>query len=319
MASLKELSKREDLLTGGHRACAGCAATIVARQVLLAAGKDVVVGCATGCLEVVTTIFPYTAWKVPYIHNAFENVASSVSGVESAYKSLKRQGKITKEMKFIAFAGDGGTYDIGLQALSGMAERGHRILYICYDNEAYMNTGIQRSSATPIGAATSTCPAGDEIPGKAQYHKDMTKIMAAHRIPYVAQASPSNYADLMRKVEKALSKDGPSFINIMSPCHRGWRYPMEKTIEIARLAVETCFWPLYECDEGAWKITYTPKEKLPLSEFTDKQGRFDHLKKNPELLQAGQDEIDRRWRELQALSGIGNLCEVACDERKDNN
>jgi pyruvate ferredoxin oxidoreductase beta subunit len=316
--SLKELSKREDLLTGGHRACAGCAATIVARQVLLAAGKDVVVGCATGCLEVVTTIFPYTAWKVPYIHNAFENVASSVSGVESAYRSLKRQGKIKKDMKFIAFGGDGGTYDIGLQALSGMAERGHRLLYICYDNEAYMNTGIQRSSATPIGAATSTCPAGDEIPGKAQYHKDMTKIMAAHRIPYVAQASPSHFTDLIRKVETALEKDGPSFINIMSPCHRGWRYPMEKTIEIARLAVDTCFWPLYECDEGTWKITYTPKEKLPLSEFTGKQGRFDHLKSNPELLKAGQEEVDRRWRELQALAGIGNLCELQCEERKDS-
>jgi len=317
--SIKELSKREELLTGGHRACAGCAATIIVRQVLLAAGKDVVVGCATGCLEVVTTIFPYSAWKVPYIHNAFENVASTISGVESSYRSLKRQGKIKKEMRFIAFGGDGGTYDIGLQALSGAAERGHRMLYICYDNEAYMNTGIQRSSATPIGAATSTCPAGDEIPGKVQYHKDMTKIMAAHRIPYVAQASPSHWNDLVKKVEKALSKDGPAFINILSPCHRGWRYPMEDTIEIARLAVETCFWPLYECDEGTWSITHTPKEKLPLSEFTDRQGRFAHLKEYPELLQSGQDEIDRRWREIQALSGIGNLCVMPCEEAGEQN
>jgi pyruvate ferredoxin oxidoreductase beta subunit len=316
--SLKELSKRDELLTGGHRACAGCAATIIVRQVLLAAGKDVVVGCATGCLEVVTTIFPYSAWKVPYIHNAFENVASTVSGVESSYRSLKRQGKIDRDMRFIAFGGDGGTYDIGLQALSGAAERGHRMLYICYDNEAYMNTGIQRSSATPLGAATSTCPAGDVIPGKAQYHKDMTKIMAAHRIPYVAQASPSHWNDLAKKVEKALSKEGPAFLNILSPCHRGWRYPMEKTIEIAKLAVDTCFWPLYECDEGTWRITYTPKEKLPLSEFTDRQGRFKHLKENPELLQAGQEEVDRRWRELQALSGIGNLCKI-CEEDSGSN
>ena len=319
MPSIKELSKREDLLTGGHRACAGCAATIIARQVLLAAGKDVVVGCATGCLEVVTTIFPYSAWKVPYIHNAFENVASTISGVESSYRSLKRQGKIDKEMRFIAFGGDGGTYDIGLQALSGAAERGHRMLYVCYDNEAYMNTGIQRSSATPIGAATSTCPAGDEIAGKAQYHKDMTKIMAAHRIPYVAQASPSHWNDLIKKVEKALAKDGPSFINIISPCHRGWRYPMEDTIEMARLAVETCFWPLYEFDEGTWSLTYTPKEKLPLSDFTSRQGRFAHLKDNPDLLQSGQDEIDRRWREIQALSGIGNLCVMPCDEAGEQN
>ena len=319
MATIKELSKREDLLSGGHRACAGCAATIIVRQVLLAAGKDVVVGCATGCLEVVTTIFPYTAWKVPYIHNAFENVASTVSGVEAAYRSLKRQGRVTKDMRFIAFGGDGGTYDIGLQAISGAAERGHRLLYICYDNEAYMNTGIQRSSATPMGASTSTCPAGEVIPGKPQYHKDMTKIMAAHRIPYVAQASPSHWSDLTKKVEKALAKDGPSFINILSPCHRGWRYPMEKTIDIAKLAVDTCFWPLYECDEGTWRITHTPKEKLPLSEFTGVQGRFAHLASNPEILKAGQDEVDRRWRELQALAGIGNLCQAAGEEGKAGN
>jgi len=307
---LKELSKREELLSGGHRACAGCAATIVVRQVLLAAGADIVVGCATGCLEVVTTIFPYTAWRVPYIHNAFENVAATVSGVESSYRSLKRQGKIKKDMRFIAFGGDGGTYDIGLQSLSGAAERGHRFLYICYDNQAYMNTGIQRSSATPIGAATSTCPAGDEIPGKVQYSKDMTRIMVAHRIPYVAQASPSNWSDLIEKVQKALSKNGPSFINILSPCHRGWRYPMEKTIEIARLAVETCAWPLYEYDEGTWRITYMPKEKLPLTDWTSKQGRFAHLKDDPEVLRQNQAEIDRRWNELQTLSGIGNLCEM---------
>ena len=319
MPSLKELSKREDLLSGGHRACAGCAATIVARQVLLAAGKDTVVGCATGCLEVVTTIFPYTAWKVPYIHNAFENVASTVSGVESAYRSLKRQGKIDKDIRFIAFGGDGGTYDIGLQALSGAAERGHRMLYVCYDNEAYMNTGIQRSSATPFGAATSTCPAGEVIPGKQQYHKDITKIMVAHRIPYVAQASPSHWNDLAKKVEKALAKDGPSFINVLSPCHRGWRYPMEKTIEISKLAVDTCFWPLYECDEGTWRITYTPKEKLPLSAWTGRQGRFSHFKDHPDLLVTAQEEVDRRWRELEVLAGIGNLCEMRCEEGKGSN
>jgi len=306
--TLKELSKREDLLSPGHRACAGCAATIIARQVLLAAGKDIVVGCATGCLEVVTTIFPYTAWRVPYIHNAFENVASTISGVEAAYKSLKRLAKVKRRMHFIAFGGDGGTYDIGLQALSGAAERGHRMLYICYDNEAYMNTGIQRSGATPYGAETSTCPVGEVMPGKPQYPKDMTRIMVAHRIPYVAQASPSHWNDLITKVEKALSKKGPSFINVISPCHRGWRYPMEKTIQIARLAVDTCFWPLYEVDEGKWRITYKPKEKLPLKEFTKLQGRFAHFKRWPELEEAAQEEVDRRWRELEVLAGIGDPC-----------
>jgi len=305
VVSLKELSKREDLLAPGHRACAGCGATIIVRQVLLAAGKDVVVGCATGCLEVVTTIFPYTAWRVPYIHNAFENVASTISGVEAAYRSLKRQGKIKKEIRFIAFGGDGGTYDIGLQALSGAAERGHRMLYVCYDNQAYMNTGIQRSGATPIGAHTSTCPVGEVIPGKQQYQKDITRIMAAHRIPYVAQASPSHWADLVTKVEKALSKNGPSFINVISPCHRGWRYPMEKTIEVARLAVETCFWPLYEYDEGVWRITYTPKEKLPIKHFTDMQGRFAHFRKHSDLERLAQEEVDMRWNELVALSQLG--------------
>lgn len=304
MVTLKELSKRDDLLAPGHRACAGCGAMIIVRQVLLAAGKDVVVGCATGCLEVVTTIFPYTSWRVPYIHNAFENVASTMSGVEAAYKSLKRQGKIDREIRFIAFGGDGGTYDIGLQALSGAAERGHRMLYVCYDNEAYMNTGIQRSSATPIGAHTSTCPAGEVIPGKQQYNKDITRIMAAHRIPYVAQASPSHWADLVTKVEKALSKNGPSFLNVLSPCHRGWRYPMEKTIEVARLAVETCFWPLYEYDEGIWRITYTPKEKLPLKHFTGMQGRFRHFREHSELERLAQEEVDRRWNELVALSQL---------------
>jgi pyruvate ferredoxin oxidoreductase beta subunit len=316
--SIKELSKRDELLSGGHRACAGCAATIVARQVLLAAGKDVVVGCATGCLEVVTTIFPFSAWRVPYIHNAFENVAATVSGVESSYRSLKRQGRIKKNMRFVAFGGDGGTYDIGLQALSGAAERGHRMLYVCYDNQAYMNTGIQRSSATPLGAATSTCPAGDEIPGKQQYNKDMTRIMIAHRIPYVAQASPSHWSDLVEKVEKALCKNGPSFVNVLSPCHRGWRYPMEKTIELARLAVETCYWPLYEYDEGTWRITYTPKEKVPFTEWTAKQGRFAHLKELPEVLASAQAEVDRRWNELNALAGLGNLCGTAAMGGKDS-
>ncbi len=309
MPSIKELAKREDLLSGGHRACAGCGATIVARQVMLAAGKNTVVGCATGCLEVVTTIFPFTAWKVPFIHNAFENVASTVSGVEAAYQSLKRQGKIKKDMNFIAFGGDGGTYDIGLQALSGAAERGHKMLYVCYDNEAYMNTGIQRSGATPFGAATSTCPAGDKIAGKQQYQKDMTRIMIAHRIPYVAAASPSHWNDLVKKVEKALSKDGPSFINIISPCHRGWRYPMEETIEIARLAVETCFWPLFEHDEGRWNLTYKPKEKLPISAWLEKQGRFSHFAGHPEMMEKAQGEVDRRWNELLALVKIGDLCE----------
>ena len=301
MPSLKELSKKEELLCGGHRMCPGCAAPVIVRQILLSTDTHVVVGAATGCLEVSTSIFPYTSWRCSWIHNAFENVASTISGVETAYRALKKRGKLDAEYRFIAFGGDGGTYDIGLQALSGALERGHRMLYICYDNEAYMNTGIQRSSSTPLGAHTTTSPAGKVIPGKREFPKDLTGIVAAHNVPYVAQASPSRWRDLTDKVAKALEADGPSFINIISPCPPGWIYPQELSIQMARLAVETCFWPLYEVENGVWKITYKPKEKKPLDEWTKQQGRFRHLyePKNRHILEEAQAEVDRRWEELQ--------------------
>ncbi len=182
MAKLKELIKNEEGLTGGHRLCAGCGASIIMRQVLLTTKNPVVIGIATGCLEVSTTIYPYTAWRVPFIHNAFENSAATISGVETAYRAFKKRGKIKQEMNFIAIGGDGGTYDIGIQSLSGALERGHRLLYICYDNGAYMNTGIQRSSATPIYAWTTTSPVGKVKPGKLQRRKDLTAIVADHEI-----------------------------------------------------------------------------------------------------------------------------------------
>ena len=303
--NLKEISKKPDLLSSGHRACAGCAATVVLRQILLAAEDPVVVSCATGCLEVATTIYPYTAWRVPFIHNAFENSAATMSGVETAYIALKKRGKIDREIKFIAMGGDGGTYDIGLQSLSGAMERGHNMLYICYNNEAYMNTGIQRSSATPLGAATTTTPAGKVVPGKTQFAKDLTGIMVAHHIPYVAQASPHNYRDLMGKVRKGLSKEGPAFMNIISSCHRGWRSKMDDSIEICRTAVETCFWPLFEVEDGEWKLSYKPKERLPVEEWIKLQGRFKHLlkKENKHILEALQDHVDKGWEELLAKTG----------------
>jgi len=305
MANLKQLAAKEDLLTGGHRACAGCAAPIIVRQVLLAAEHPVVVGSATGCLEVTTTLFPYTAWKVPFIHNAFENSAATVSGVEAAYQSLKRQGKYDKEVRFIAFGGDGGTYDIGLQSLSGAMERGHQMLYICYDNHAYMNTGIQRSSATPLGAHTTTSPAGKVIPGKKQYRKDLTAIMVAHNIPYVAQTSVSHWRDLVTKVKKALDTPGPTFINVLSPCRLGWGFKPEDTIELAREAVENCFWPLYEVENGVYKLTYKPKEKKPVVEWLKKQTRFRHLFKpgNEELLARVQENVDTEWEKLLSKCG----------------
>jgi pyruvate ferredoxin oxidoreductase beta subunit len=301
MPGLKELSKKEELLCGGHRMCPGCAAPVIVRQILLSTDTHVVVGAATGCLEVSTSVFPYTSWRCSWIHNAFENVASTISGVETAYRALKKRGKLDAEYRFIAFGGDGGTYDIGLQALSGALERGHRMLYVCYDNEAYMNTGIQRSSSTPLGAHTTTSPAGKVIPGKKEFPKDLTGIVAAHNVPYVAQASPSRWRDLTNKVAKALEAEGPSFINIISPCPPGWIYPQELSIQMARLAVETCFWPLYEVDNGVWKITYKPKEKKPLDEWMKQQGRFRHLyePQNRHILKEAQAEVDRRWEVLQ--------------------
>lgn len=303
--TLKELSKKDILLTSGHRMCAGCGAPIIVKMVLLASEYPIVAANSTGCLEVSTCISDYTAWKIPWIHNAFENAAATLSGVETMYRSLKKQGKIDKEIKFIAFGGDGGTYDIGLQSLSGAMEREHDMLYVCYDNGAYMNTGIQRSSATPYGADTTTCPAGSVIQGKPQPRKNLTKIMAAHDIPYTAQASPSHWMDLVKKVKKALEIKGPKFMNILSPCNRGWRSKTDDAIQLSRLAVETCYWPLYEIENGVTKVTFKPKEKKPLVDFLKPQGRFKRLfaPENENMLKNFQEMVDKEWGYLLKASG----------------
>lgn len=300
MANLKELVKGKELFTGGHRACAGCGAVIIARQVLMAAGPNTVVVSATGCLEVISTIFPYTSWSVPFLHSAFENSGATISGVEALYKSWIRQGKYDKKINFIAFGGDGGTYDIGLQSLSGAMERGHNILYVCYNNEAYMNTGVQRSGATPKGADTTTAPVGKMKKGKEQYRKNLTAIMVAHDIPYAAQSIAGNWRDLTSKVEKALSIEGPKFINVFQPCRLGWGYEPELTCEMGRLAADTCSWPLYEVVDGQYRITYKPKEKKPVAEWLKLQGRFRHLFKpeNKALLDDIQRVVDKNWEEL---------------------
>jgi pyruvate ferredoxin oxidoreductase beta subunit len=305
VATLAELSNRRELLASGHRLCAGCGAPIAVRQFLLALPPEaqVVVCCPTGCLEVSTTIYPYTAWRCSYIHNAFENAAATLCGVEAAYAALKRKGKIEADFRFAAFGGDGGTYDIGFQSLSGAMERGHKMIYVCYDNEAYMNTGIQRSGATPRGAWTTTSPTGQAQAGKREGRKDLTAIMAEHNLVYVAQASISHWRDTVAKAEKAweYSKEGPVFVNILSPCHRGWRFPMEKTIEVARLAVRTRFWPLYEVEKGRWRITVDVANPLPVTEWLKPQGRFAHLFRgegNQEVLRAIQEDVDRQWAKL---------------------
>ncbi|HEY3347480.1 MAG TPA: thiamine pyrophosphate-dependent enzyme [Nitrospirota bacterium] len=298
---LKELSDREELITGGHRMCAGCGAPIVVRQVLMAIEEPVVIANATGCLEVSTCLYPYTAWKTPWIHSAFENAAATISGVEAMYQSKRAQGLITKPIKFIAFGGDGGTYDIGFQSLSGALERGHDFMYICYDNGAYMNTGIQRSSSTPFGADTTTSPAGKVQQGKVQPRKDMTKIAVAHNIPYVAQASPHNWRDLMSKVQKAMSIEGAKFLNVIAPCNRGWRTQTNDAIKLSRMAVDCCFWPLFEVEYGKYTLNYTPKKnRIPVIDWIKPQGRFKHLFKpgNEWMLVKFQELVDANWNSI---------------------
>ncbi len=306
--NLKQAARKPERFTGGHRMCAGCGAPVVVRQILRALKPDdhAVIGAATGCLEVCTFLYPYTAWRDSFIHNAFENSASTIAGAEAAYVSLKKQGKIDHETKFIAFGGDGGTYDIGLQALSGAMERGHDMVYVCYDNGAYMNTGIQRSSATPRFADTTTSPAGKKIPGKQQSRKDLTEVMANHHIPYTAQsAAIGNMKDLYEKSEKAIYTPGPAFLNVLAPCPRGWRYNTPDLMDINKLAVDTCLWPLYEVENGKYKINYKPRKKLPVEDFLKPQGRFKHLftDNNRHLIDELQQEVDSRWERLLNLAG----------------
>jgi len=312
--NLKEIiENRPSRLTSGHRMCAGCGAPPVARMILRAVKPEdhVVVANATGCMEVSTFIYPYTAWTDSFIHSAFENAASTLAGAEAAYKSMKASGKLDKDQvtKFIAFGGDGGTYDIGIQSLSGAMERGHDMLYVCYDNGAYMNTGIQRSSATPKFADTTTTPVGTKIPGKMQSRKDLAKIMAAHHLPYVAQtAAYLNFKDLYEKAEKAIYTEGPTFLNVLAPCPRGWGYNTEDLMLINKLAIETCYWPLYEVVDGKYKISYKPAKKLPIEEFLKPQKRFKHMFNtgNEWMIEEFQKEVDSRWQELLDLEEMTN-------------
>ncbi|HNT30502.1 MAG TPA: thiamine pyrophosphate-dependent enzyme [bacterium] len=305
--NLKQLAQKENkYFAPGHRACAGCGFPTIVRAILKASEDPVVVSSATGCLEVVSTIYPFTAWKVPFVHSAFENSAATISGVEATFQAWKRQNKMDQHVNFVAFGGDGGTYDIGLQSLSGALERGHDFLYVCYDNEAYMNTGIQRSGATPFGASTTTTPAGKKVPGKMQKRKDLARIAAAHNIPYVAQASLSNLVDLTKKAEKAFSIRGPKVLVVLSPCNPGWNVPTDSMLSISKSAVETCFWPLYEVEDGhKYTINYKPREKKPIDEWLKNQRRFAHMLKpgNEWLLQEAQKQVDEEWGKLLKFAG----------------
>lgn len=282
----------EELFSPGHRGCAGCGCTVAMRLALKAAGKNTIATHATGCMEVVSSPYPETAWQIPWVHVAFENSAAVASGVEAALKALGKKDKVN----VIAFGGDGGTVDIGFQALSGALERGHDFTYICYDNEAYMNTGVQRSGSTPFGAATTTSPVGSLSLGNDRPKKDLPAIVAAHGVGYVATASVAFPLDYYEKVKRAIAHKGPSYVHVHSSCPPGWGIPSEKSIETLRLAVDTGMWVLYEIVDGKGRITYKPATKHPVRDYLKVQKRFRHL--DEEAVAKIQASIDKRWSEL---------------------
>ena len=302
--NIKDMIGKRRALTQGHRMCPGCGAPTAIRQAFMGIDCPVVVVSATGCMEVSTTVYPYSAWSVPFMHIAFENAAAGISGVETAYNVLRKKGKIDREIKFVAFGGDGGTYDIGLQSLSGALERGHDFTYICYNNQGYMNTGAKRSSATPHGANATTSPAGSRSSGKLQRAKDLTEIVAAHGIPYAAQTSLHNPFDLMKKVKRAVETPGPAFVNILTPCPLFWKIDTSEQANICRLAVDSKFWPVYEVIDGKYYLSYEPKPPATIEEFLRAQGRYSHLfKKGQErfdLVADAQRDADENWEKLLA-------------------
>ncbi len=292
----------EEYFTSGHRACQGCGPAIAFRHILKALGPNTVISEATGCGEIISSPFPQTAWRVPWIHTAFENAAATAAGIEAAYKALMRKGRIPKErINVVAMAGDGGTGDIGLQALSGALERGHDFIYICYDNEAYMNTGIQRSGLTPFMAVTTTSPAGKVLKGQNTWKKDMPAIVAAHHIPYVATACVSYLPDLYKKLARAAEVRGPAYLHILTPCPPGWRYSSEQTIELGRMAVESRMFNLFEVVEGKKRLTVKVSRKLPVADYIRAQGRFRHL--TGEDIARIQQRVDEDYEALLAEEG----------------
>jgi len=300
--NLKEVANQKERFVPGHRLCTGCGAGMAARAVTRAINPEdkAVIGCATGCLNVSSCTYPYTSWEDSYIHNAFENAAATISGAEAAARAKGETG-----YKFIAFGGDGGTYDIGFQSLSGAMERGTDMTYVCYDNEAYMNTGIQRSSSTPKGTDTTTTPVGTKSSGKRQFKKNLTEIMVSHGIPYVGQTTfIGNFKDIHRKANQAIYTEGPAFLNILAPCPRGWGYDESLLMDITKTAVDTCIWPLFEVIEGEYVLNYEPKKKLPVAEYLALQNRFKHLLKgeNADLLEQIQEHVDSGWDKLIRLA-----------------
>jgi pyruvate ferredoxin oxidoreductase beta subunit len=310
----KTLPKEEPFVFG-HRACQGCGEVLALRMVAKAIGSPMIVVSATGCMEIIASPYPQTAWAVPWIHVAFENSAAVASGVEVGLKTLMAKGRIPeKKITVVAFAGDGGTADIGLQSLSGAMERGHDFVYVCLDNEAYMNTGIQRSSSTPFGAMTTTSPAGKMTAGQTTWKKNLPAIIAAHNVPYVATASPAYYLDLMNKAKKAALIKGPTYLHVYSPCPTGWRHGTDLAIEVSRLVVETNIFPLFEVTEGKYVVRKNTKPK-PVEEYLKGQRRFSHL--TPDLIQTIQKRVDSEYEKLLKLEGLTQSAETKVETKEE--
>jgi pyruvate ferredoxin oxidoreductase beta subunit len=297
------LLPQKDYFAPGHRACIGCGEALAVRLVCKALGRRVIVSNATGCMEVVSSPFPTTSWRIPWMHTLFENTAATASGMEAGLKALSRKGKRVSSAKVVAMAGDGGTSDIGLQALSGALERGHNFLFVCFDNEAYMNTGIQRSSATPFGASTTTSPSGKFSIGQTTWKKNVPAIAVAHNIPYVATACPSYPFDLIGKVNKAVAIAGPAYLHVLSPCPTGWRHPTDLAVRLGRLAVETGVFPIYEVENGKYKLNFDFPQLRPVRDYLKPQGRFRHLPE--EEIERIQERVTAEYQKLKQKAEMG--------------
>jgi len=278
--------QEKDLFVSGHRACHGCGQALAVRHILKATGRDVIVVTPTGCLETFTLTYGYSSWRVPFMHHLFENGPSVATGVVAALKAQHRD-----HIRVLVIGGDGSTFDIGFGALSGMLERGDDVLYICMDNGAYMNTGGQRSGATPIYAGTTTHPVGKKSIGKPQLKKDMPAIVAAHGAPYVATASVAYLKDLRRKVEQAMTYQGPRYIQIDAPCPSVWGFPSDRTLEIGRLGVQSGLVPVFEMVDGRITGVRKIRTKVPAREYLSAQRRFKHLLEGNRAAREGFEKI----------------------------
>ncbi len=303
--NLKEFSTSADRFEGANLLCPGCAHSIIVREVLNATNDDLVLAASTGCLEVCTAVYPYTSWDASWIHIGFENSSTAVAGAEAMYNALKRKGRLPqpdRTPKFVAFAGDGASYDIGFQWISGCFERGHDMMYVVLDNEVYANTGGQRSSSTPVGSSTTTAPAGRVSYGEKKEKKDMMSIMAAHHAPYVAQVAPNKWKDMVKKIQRGFNTVGPVFINAVSPCTTEWKFDPADTMMLTDLSTDSLVFPLYEIiDNKELNITYRPKNVIPVIDYLGAQGRFKHLFKpeNKHILDGWQKRVDDNWDYLQ--------------------